>query len=100
MKKNVVIEGSCAVAIGSDGRLKRPTEHVAVKTALDASAQKNDPNAQHVCPLCNDWLPWEAFVAHAPECIRIRAPRRQVWTPPGTEGQLLSFPTKRKFGEV
>lgn len=42
-----------------------------------------EPEDRFVCPLCNDSLGWEAFKAHAPQCIEARAPRGRIWTPPG-----------------
>jgi len=97
--KSVVIQGSTARAVAS-GRLDSPIRHRTVKDAMQAERELgrvNDPNEQHVCPLCNEWLPWEAFKAHAPQCIQARVPRHKLWS---AAGGLPVVPEHRKFGEI
>lgn len=54
-----------------------------VKDAEDADREVGNPAEAHNCPLCNEYFGWEAFKAHAPQCIMARAPRKRVWTPAG-----------------
>jgi len=73
----------------------RPSETVSVRSAEDADRALGDDGNEHHCPLCNEFYGTEAFKAHAPECIRVRAPRRRVWTPPGVSNALAVFSDRR-----
>lgn len=66
-----------------------------VKDADDIDREIGNPGDSHHCPLCNEFFGWEAFKAHAPACIEIRAPRRKVWVPANTPGALAVFPEER-----
>ena len=59
-----------------------------VKDAVDVDREIGNPGDSHHCPLCNELFGWEAFKAHAPQCIQARAPRNRVWVPPGTKGAI------------
>ena len=100
MKRDVVIQGSTARAITAAGKLDTAQNFRTVKEAYEAEAElgrTQDENELHHCPLCNTHFPWEAFKAHAPECIKIRIPRRKVWAPGGG----VPVETRhRKYGEV
>lgn len=100
MRRDVVIQGSTARAITAAGKLDTTQNHRTVKEAYEAEAElgrAHDPNEQHHCPLCSEYLPWEAFKVHAPLCIKLRVPRRMVWAP---GGGVPVVTRNRKFGEV
>jgi len=59
-----------------------------VKDAVDVDKELGNPGDQHHCPLCNEYFGWEAFKAHAPQCINARAPRERIWLPAG----MVEFP--------
>ena len=64
-----------------------------VKDAADIDRELGNPGDSHCCPLCEEYFGWEAFKAHAPQCIEARAPRRRIWTPPGMlANPVQSFP--------
>ena len=76
-------------------------EHaVPVKDAMAAAKALADPENEHCCPLCNEFFPTLAFVAHARQCIEARMPRRKVWAPPHTPGALAVFPEKTNYLEI
>ena len=62
-----------------------------VRDAVEADKELHTPGDSHHCPLCNEYFGWEAFKAHAPQCIDARAPRTKVWVPAGTKGALAVY---------
>lgn len=72
-------------------RNTHPDDLVSVHDAAGMDKALGDPgNTQH-CPLCNEYMGTELFIAHAPACIQARAPRRRVWAPPGTRGAIVAY---------
>lgn len=66
-----------------------------VREASDIDRELGNPGDQHHCPLCEEYFGWEAFKAHAPQCIAARAPRGRVWTPPGFSANAVqAYPDK------
>jgi hypothetical protein len=63
-----------------------------VKEEYEAAAALGDPENEQHCPLCNEFLPTNAFIAHAGQCILARAPRNKFWLPADVKGQLAVFP--------
>lgn len=92
-QRSVTIEAPVAKAIVLIGKINRgEAELMSVKDEFDAAKALGDPENEQHCPLCNEYLPTPAFIAHAPDCIKTRAPRRKIWTPPGTPNALAVFP--------
>lgn len=94
--RSVVIRG-----VPASGKAPSPidttTEFRTVKEAMDADRERGNPADHHHCPLCNDYFGWEAFKAHAQQCIDARAPRGKVWTPPGfSPNAIQSFKERVK----
>lgn len=92
--RSVTIEGAVARArvLGADRPPVEPTrlgpidttpQFRSVRDASDVDREVGNPADQHCCPLCEEYFGWEAFKAHAQQCINARAPRTRVWTPPG-----------------
>ena len=82
--RNAIIKGAPAKAVVRPLLYGPGHEYRSVKEAADVDREKEDPADVHCCPLCNEYFGPRAFEAHAPECIRIRAPRweRQQDTDP------------------
>lgn len=97
--RSVTIAAPVAKAIIRMGKINRgELEVMSVKDEMDAAKALGDPENEHCCPLCNEYFPTNAFVAHAAPCILARAPRRKVWTPPGfSENALAVFPEKTGY---
>lgn len=69
----VVIEGACANIWA-----RAPHEFTTVTGAADFDRALGDPgNTQH-CGLCNDFFGTEAFVRHAPSCVRAYTARLEA----------------------
>lgn len=101
--KSVKIEGAIAKATfhGPEraefetrklGPIDVTPEFRSVKNAEEADKEIGNPGDQHHCPLCNEYFGWEAFKAHAPQCIEARAPRNKIWV--NAPGALAVFPEK------
>ena len=100
-KRSANIIGVTAVARVQADRPKVKPQHIGpiditpqfrmVKDAVDWDLENHNPGDSHHCPLCNEAFGWEAFKAHAPQCIEARAPRKRLWMPPGTKGALNAF---------
>lgn len=66
----VAIQGAQAVMFQ-----RAPQEFTTVQSAADADRALGDPgNTQH-CGLCNEFFGTQAFIRHAPSCIRANAPK-------------------------
>lgn len=82
--RSVLIKGATAKAVVGALRAGEATSFRTVREAADVDKEMGNPADEHHCPLCNDFFGWEAFKAHAPQCIkRFRAGRNHIWTPPG-----------------
>lgn len=92
--KDVVINAPVAKAIMRMSKINRgELDVLSVKDEMDAAKALGDPENEHCCPLCDEYFPTNAFIAHAPQCILARAPRRKVWTPPGfSTNAIVAFP--------
>ena len=69
-----------------DGRqdviINVPTTHVRMRVnGLASMLPPEFWGMNHNCPLCNNTMDAETFLAHAPECIKRNAPRGKVWVP-------------------
>jgi hypothetical protein len=96
--RSVWVEAPTAKAVVRIGQLNRgEIEAMSVRDAADAAKALGDPENEQNCPLCNEYFSTPAFVAHAADCIRARAPRRQFWVPPGIRGALAVFPEKTSY---
>lgn len=99
--QSVRIAAPVARALVHIRALNTGQEHaVPVKDAMAAAKALADPENEHCCPLCNEFFPTLAFVAHARQCIEARMPRRKVWAPPHTPGALAVFPEKTNYLEI
>jgi len=97
-RQDVTVKSAPAVAVMNLRQrvMTGQEELMAVRDEYDAGKALEDENNWQHCPLCNDVFPTRAFVAHAADCIRARAPRHKVWTPPGMLTDALAvFPEKR-----
>lgn len=87
--RDVLIEGAPANLFN-----RAPQEFTSVHDAESADRALGDPgNTQH-CPLCNHYFGTEAFVAHAPGCIRARA---GVWERQRDEEP--PYAAQKRFGQ-
>ena len=76
---------------------KITSEFRSVREAEDVDRELGNPGDQHHCPLCEEYFGWEAFKAHAAQCIDVRAPRGRVWLPPGfSDAAIQSYSEKVK----
>jgi hypothetical protein len=53
---------------------RAPAEFTSVHSAEDADRALGDDGNEHNCPLCHQFFGTRAFKAHAPDCIKARAP--------------------------
>lgn len=97
--RSVEIEAPTAKAFILISKINRgEAELMSVSTEFEAAVALGDPENEQHCPLCNEYFPTAAFVAHAPQCIRARARRNKVWTPPGfSPNALINFPEKPRY---
>jgi len=96
--REVRIEGVAAKAVV--GNVIAPPQHIgplditpqfrSVREADDVDREIGNPGDQHHCPLCLEYFGWEAFKAHAQQCIDARAPRERVWLPPGFSSNAIA----------
>lgn len=85
---NVLIRGVPArLAIGV---VEGKTPVVEIKDLTDAQKKMDGEDDFHHCPLCNEFMTWDVFAAHAPQCIQNHhAGRQHTFTPPGFSGNAV-----------
>lgn len=96
-RRDVIIQGQAARGLfyARNPNSRRELETMSVKTIEDAALALGDLGNEHHCPLCNDFFPTLAFVAHASRCIQARAPRVRTWTPANfSTNAIVSFKDK------
>ena len=92
-RKDAIIPAPTARAflMAGSGALKH-LEPMSVQDAEAIDKALGDPENSHHCPLCNNFFGTEAFIRHAPGCIKARAPRRRFWFPDPTKPLIPAYP--------
>lgn len=88
-KRSVTIEGQAARILAVALNPPKPNEIKVIKDAVALDELRGEEGDEFHCPLCNEFFAFETLVAHAPQCIAIRAPRHRIWSPPGFSSNVV-----------